>query len=710
MRRVWVVWLIVGCGRIGFDATAIVGRWEHVSTSGDATCAITQGGELWCWGRGTSAHLGNGPVHVQPPARVGTFDDWQQVSVGRVVTCGLRSDRSLWCWGKNQNGAIPGTPADNVVETPARIGSGTWQSVAAAADHVCAIDSAGALSCWGEGSLGVLGNGQLTSRSQPTPVSPVGTNEWIAISASILNRCGIQTDNTLWCWGQNAAGQVGDNTNTLRNAPVQVGAGTSWVAIANGTDQTCALDGTNQLWCWGFNGFGQLGDGMPRFGSQLVPKRATVVPALTSLAVGRVHVCGTAATGDVSCWGNGERGQFGQVVPQSASPVPVASAAVEVVAAGDVTCVIDAGARLSCTGANSYGQLGSASGAVTSPVQSDTRSDWTQVFASIDHACGISANNRLSCWGLNHNGELAYGRPEDASAVTDTGNDATTIALGTNTTLALQPDSSVWLSGSDPDLVSRHLSPIVFAPVGSTKAIAYGDRHGCRIRSDDTLVCFGSNSVGQLGNGMTTDTQNAVVPGTWRTIAAAYNSTCAVTVMGALLCWGANTSGKLGIGNTTTQTMPQQVSIQSANGPVDEIASGLAFTCARTSGGEIWCWGAGNHGQLGNGTTAGSTTPVRMGSATSWTKISAGHEHACALQTDNTLWCWGRGDEGQVGSALMDQAMPVQIGGAEWRDVAAGTQFTCAVKLDGTRWCFGSNAEGALGTGLGWRAQFAVIP
>ena len=183
--------IATACGRLGFDASPAPEperRWVHARTSGLATCAITDAGELWCWGSGAAGNLGNGAAVVQPVARVGSATDWIDVAVGRVVTCGLRSGDSLWCWGTNELGAIPGAQPGELVASPTQI-AGAWRAVRAAGKHACAIDASGVLSCWGEGAGGTLGNGQVGDRAQPTPVSAVGTNRWTALDLSAGTTC-----------------------------------------------------------------------------------------------------------------------------------------------------------------------------------------------------------------------------------------------------------------------------------------------------------------------------------------------------------------------------------------------------------------------------------------------------------------------------------------------------------------------------------------
>jgi len=144
---------------------------------------------------------------------------------------------------------------------------------------------------------------------------------------------------------------------------------------------------------------------------------------------------------------------------------------------------------------------------------------------------------------------------------------------------------------------------------------------------------------------------------------------------------------------------------------VRHASLGANFGCAIVDGGELWCWGSNDSGQLAATGLGGSQVPIRVGARADWVTVEAGTSHACAIAADRTLWCWGRADRGQSGEPVMPRRLPTQIGtDADWEAVALGDQFTCALKRDGTRWCFGDNDQGALGNGRAWRTELVRIP
>ena len=131
------------------------------------------------------------------------------------------------------------------------------------------------------------------------------------------------------------------------------------------------------------------------------------------------------------------------------------------------------------------------------------------------------------------------------------------------------------------------------------------------------------------------------------------------------------------------------------------IAAGGQHTCAIGPDETMYCWGANDYGQLGDGTTTDSLSPVQVLGLTGVRQISAGTFHTCAVRTDDTVWCWGYNGDDQLGDLSNDnQAAPAQVFGPLLAgSVSAGLSHTCARLLDGSVRCWGDNYGGQLGDG-----------
>jgi alpha-tubulin suppressor-like RCC1 family protein len=226
--------------------------------------------------------------------------------------------------------------------------------------------------------------------------------------------------------------------------------------------------------------------------------------------------------------------------------------------------------------------------------------------------------------------------------------------------------------------------------------------HSIALKSDGTLWAWGDNSSGQLGDGTFTNRSTPVRVGTdtnWVAITAGYyRHNLALKSDGTLWAWGDNWDGQLGDGTTADRTTPVRVGTDTN---WTAITAGWEYTIALKSDGTLWAWGDNYSGQLGDGTTVNRTTPVRVGTDTNWVAIEAGGVHTVALKSDGTLWAWGDNYFGQLGDGTtITRTTPVQIGtDTKWVAISAGWDDTIALKSDGTLWAWGFNDCGQLGDG-----------
>jgi alpha-tubulin suppressor-like RCC1 family protein len=257
-------------------------------------------------------------------------------------------------------------------------------------------------------------------------------------------------------------------------------------------------------------------------------------------------------------------------------------------------------------------------------------------------------------------------------------------------------DSKVYLFGMD-------ASGFSFNVIGQGR-IAAGKFHTVALKSDGTVWAWGSNSNGQLGDGTTTDSASPVqVTGLSdvTAIAAGDAFTVALKSDGTVWAWGSNGSGQLGDGTATDSSTPMQVTGLLKGLNVKAIAAGDAFAVALTDGGKIYTWGSNSNGQLGNGSTDNSSTPVEVSDFSGVKAIAAGSAHTIALKNDRTVWTWGDNDSGQLGhGGTVKKTKPTQV--ANLDDViavAAGSAHTVVLKKDGKVRAWGDNSSGQLGTG-----------
>ncbi len=248
-------------------------------------------------------------------------------------------------------------------------------------------------------------------------------------------------------------------------------------------------------------------------------------------------------------------------------------------------------------------------------------------------------------------------------------------------------------------------APTVSATGTVTSAIGTGETSTCALTSGGGVKCWGHNSAGQLGNATTSDSFTPVdVSGlstgvTAITVGGAH--ACALLSGGGVKCWGWNLEGQLGNGTTTNSPTP--VDVTGLSSGVTAVAAGLASTCAVTSGGGVKCWGSNDSGALGNGTTTSSSTPVDViGLSGGATAVAVGLSHACAIAAEGGVKCWGNNLVGELGNGTnTTSSVPVDVSGLSSgvAGVAAGGVESCAITSTGGAKCWGYNVRGQLGNG-----------
>jgi len=227
----------------------------------------------------------------------------------------------------------------------------------------------------------------------------------------------------------------------------------------------------------------------------------------------------------------------------------------------------------------------------------------------------------------------------------------------------------------------------------SASFVSAGNITSCLVTESGSVKCWGDDF------GLTPTAVNGLNSGV-KEVYVGYEHSCALMENGGVKCWGNNNYGQLGNGSTTDSSTP--VDVVGLTSGVKAVDVGIYHTCALMESGAVKCWGHNASGQLGDGSTNSSSIPVDVvGLNASVKAITTGTFHSCAVTDNGAAKCWGANWYGQIGDGTTtNHTTPTNVSGLN-SGVAtiSGGDHTCAVMDDGDIKCWGINTNGELGDG-----------
>ncbi|HUJ61039.1 MAG TPA: hypothetical protein VLX92_21195 [Kofleriaceae bacterium] len=365
------------------------------------------------------------------------------------------------------------------------------------------------------------------------------------------------------------------------------------------------------------------------------------------------------------------------------------------------TCMVRSDGTVWCWGNNADGEVGD--GTVTDrsvPTKVLGLPDASSlpavaVTAAEEHACALIKDGSVWCWGIN-----------------DTDNLGQCDSSITNSTRAVKvPKWNPGVGSGSPTCVSGSTFTAALPSGKVTSTLTAGGEHTCAVGSDGQLYCWGENTTGDEGGEAGQDfTALPNVPGPLVVnsssaftnhvldLQAGDDFTCMVKDDNSAWCWGGNQLGELANGGTTQSITPVAIN---GFGDVGQLLVDDETGCVLTKADGVWCWGNGSTGIFGpagnNGDNATVATNLVAGTALFGGPTS---ETLCLSNANGALQCWGDNGSGEGATGSL---MPVNVTDPTDALISSVTQLrigqyhACALTGDGSLWCWGDDAHGELG-------------
>ncbi|MEC7151818.1 MAG: hypothetical protein VXW85_05130, partial [Candidatus Thermoplasmatota archaeon] len=756
---------------LGWDHTCVL------YSTGDVACwGNNADGHL---GLGSTTTVGDGAgemasnlVNISLPSGVNATS----ITAGDGFTCAVFSDESIRCWGRNDVGQLgqgnTATYGDNGGETVGGLSAidlgSTYASgtkiLDAGRDHVCSVietsSTAGVIKCWGGNADGQLGVGDAGSdKHRGDQSGEMGSNlETLGTTPAVTGldvgglmrfevgdrfAClmrlsdGTDTDPQVQCWGASSQGRLGyGNTETLgdsstdsipnddvqlklneayahasclgTNLPNQVEVDTADAArrvkvLAD--DDACPVivytddDASSVLMAVYHNN---------RWVEETVLETTEEVLDLDAgiASDGRVHVAWVETSSTSTNYVYHASKSMGQWSSSSVffgldevGMLLYPDGGIEVVMIAATSNYIHS--RISTDGGETWGLHISRNYGSTAT--------WSDLNVALD-------DEGVAYASYNVDGTLrVISRPAGGDGV---GPDNWTAHVDVRSDLSddgdVERQSLVSSVGSLGGMLSVSLTNATALAYSNNK-MATGNSQSCGILANGSLMCWGYDGYGALGNGGVNSNRHTP---TWVNLGTGLTTDsvtfgnhygCAVLSDASLKCWGKNTWGQVGDGTVADKSSPVSIGLGTGR-TAEAVAVHNAHTCALLDDGSVKCWGDDTYGELGNGagvtdSTSPPSTTVDLGAGRTAVALDVGSDHTCAVLDNGSLTCWGRDHTGQLGNGAAitaNQHDPSFVDLGTDRTaiaVATGNAHTCAILDDGSLKCWGDDQYGQLGNG-----------
>jgi len=657
---------------------------KKVMAGGMFSMVLTSDGSLYSWGKNNYGQIGDGTtnnynlaVAVKTEGTPMAGKTVVDFSISNEHTVALTSDGQIYAWGRNESGQLgDGTNtastlpvAVRTVGTPfadkkaVQVVAGGWEGA-----HSLALGTDGTVYSWGRNLNGQLGD-QTTNDTTIVTFAKINFNSSPTPPLKAMAISGESSAEVRW------STPIFDGTFTISDYVIQYReTGTeAWSEVTtSGSNTSKQITGLTNEKVYQFRVAAKTNAGVgdyslivlamphkkptitsvtpvigPTEGNQEVTINGTDF-ALKTNKLNQVSVCvncsiALSMDGKVFSWGSNQDGKLGDGNSGNANNVnvpvavktegtPMKGKTISQISSGYVhNLALSMDGKVYAWGDNAGGQLGDGTinnrktpvAVKTNGTDMDGKTI-VQVSAGSYHNVALSSDGKLYAWGNNSDGQLGDGTINNRNvpvAVKTTGTDMdgktiVQVSAGDEHTIALDAEGNIYEWGTVRGSYSRNTTPQLFNVVGTviankiiTKVVA-SSHYSVAITSDGTVYAWGNNS--NFGINSKIPVKLDFSGKNIESISLGNSHALAIASDGTVYAWGNNVDGQLGNGTNASSTVPVKVNTigDLPTNKALKVDAGYSHSLVVTTNGDVYAWGNNVDGQLGNGTNVESSTPV----------------------------------------------------------------------------------------------------
>lgn len=539
-------------------------------------CVLHKGGEVTCWGDPELTGSGVNTEEMgweerreleKKPFKVAGLKDAVQISASSTHTCALRKNKQIVCWGSNWSGELgDGSSEAKVAPVTVQLLDDAT-SVAAGYRHTCARRTSGKVVCWGENRSGQLGAGAPGVRGM---VEVAGLIDAVAVSAGDEFSCASLASGGLSCWGAASRGRLGNGTVSDYTTPQPVSGLKGVTALGLGDRLSCALGEGKQVSCWGMPGYSDENSEKRGF----TPRLLTGLGEVETLAVRGGTVCTINKAKEVHCQPTWDLGK-------ESKPLKLGTVKM-VLTTGSVNTALLPSGQVFVWGRPDWNKQDDIQKANISGL-----ADAVTIASDSSTVCGVRRSGKVACAGFHYRTFDKKDPVKPAAAVEVPGlTDAVSITNDGGEYCVVRKTGEVACFSSY--RIPQPVDPKREAELAKERA--KDPKKAAEKPKPQPIEVKPAKGV--------SDTLEMATGG---------GSRCALSKTGTLMCWGSNSYGQLGLGDYEHHWEP--VAVPGVT-DVAKVAIGGGQTCILKKGGDVHCWGRNISDEAGQSTPAFARSPV----------------------------------------------------------------------------------------------------